>query len=79
MVPLDMVRLKYMKKSIQFKIEVTHVLVLLKPVSHSFVNLHNEKPVIPVCGDWLTDLHLSSFCTNLFTSTQIHRPLTEYE
>lgn len=50
------------------------------PVAHSFIHDSSGKSVISVGqGNIYTVLHLSSFCTNLFTSSQTHRPLTEYE
>lgn len=50
------------------------------PVAHSIVWCTIGQPVIPGgAGNWLIVLHLSTFCMGLFRSTQVHRPLTEYE
>lgn len=50
------------------------------PVASSFVDSSLGTPVLPVAqGNWLTALHISSFCSDLFSSSQIHRHLTGFE
>lgn len=48
--------------------------------AHSFVHADNGTPNIPTGSqDWLTSLHLTTFTKHLFGSSQIYRPLTEFE
>lgn len=50
------------------------------PQAHSFIHADNGTPNIPTGNqDWLTSLHLTTFTKHLFGSSQIHRPLTEFE
>lgn len=50
------------------------------PLANSFVNPTMGTPILPGDrGNWLTALRISSFYSNLFSSSQIHRSLTGYE
>lgn len=48
------------------------------PVAGSFIHPRSSSLIVPEGQDnWLTALHLSSFCSDLFSSSQTHRPFTE--
>lgn len=50
------------------------------PVASSFVHPNSGAPNVPDSqGNWLPALRLSTFCLDLFSSSQIHRSLTGYE
>lgn len=50
------------------------------PTANSFIHPNTGTPVLPGArGNWLTALRISSFCSDLFSSTHTHRPLTDYE
>lgn len=50
------------------------------PQAHTFIILRLGTPAVPErTRDWLTSLHLTSFSKQLFLSSQIYRPLTEFE
>lgn len=50
------------------------------PQAHTFIHADSGTPNSPTgTQDWLTSLHLTTFTKHLFSSSQTHRPLTEFE